>query len=500
MSATQARVEHQHPSRGWVYPARIVPRWRFGLVWAILVAVVGGPASWTPAATVPSVLIKGVPHVVQKPDFCGEACVAAYLAKLGQKLDQDDVFNASGLDPVLGRGCYTRDLVAAVRTLGFRPGNVWYPTTTAGLSDALRAQWRAIYDDLAVGVPSILCMHYDNRPNTSEHFRLILGYDAGRDEIVYHEPAEAAGAYRRMPRATLYELWPLRHEGGATLIRLRLAREAADTPPVIRHHARGAFTAADYAQHIMKLKRKVPAKGFTLVVSPPFVVIGDDSAEEVRRRADGTVKWAVDRLKSMYFSKDPHDILDIWLFQDDDSYRTHCREIFGETPDTPYGFFSPQHRALIMNISTGGGTLVHEIVHPFVAANFPECPAWFNEGLGSLYEQTGEENGRIHGYPNWRLPGLQKAVRAGRVPSFHTLCSTTTDEFYSHDKGTNYAQARYLCYYLQQRDLLQKYYRQFHRDCHADPTGYETLKSVLGEDDMKAFQKRWEEYVLKLHR
>ena len=51
-----------------------------------------------------------------------------------------------------------------------------------------------------------------------------------------------------------------------------------------------------------------------------------------------------------------------------------------------------------MNISTGGGTLVHEIVHPFVAANFPNCPAWFNEGLGSLYEQSGEVNGAIHGY------------------------------------------------------------------------------------------------------
>ena len=35
-----------------------------------------------------------------------------------------------------------------------------------------------------------------------------------------------------------------------------------------------------------------------------------------------------------------------------------------------------------MNISTGGGTLVHEIVHPFIEANFPACPPWLNEGLG----------------------------------------------------------------------------------------------------------------------
>ena len=48
-----------------------------------------------------------------------------------------------------------------------------------------------------------------------------------------------------------------------------------------------------------------------------------------------------------------------------------------------------------MNISTGGGTLVHEIVHPFIQSNFPNCPSWFNEGLGSLYEQCRERNGKI---------------------------------------------------------------------------------------------------------
>ena len=32
--------------------------------------------------------------------------------------------------------------------------------------------------------------------------------------------------------------------------------------------------------------------------------------------------------------------------------------------------------------------LVHEMVHPFMDADFPACPAWFNEGLASLYEQS----------------------------------------------------------------------------------------------------------------
>ena len=151
-----------------------------------------------------------------------------------------------------------------------------------------------------------------------------------------------------------------------------------------------------------------------------------------------------------------------------------------------------------MNIATGGGTLVHEIVHPFVAANFPECPAWFNEGLGSLYEQCGEEDGQIHGYTNWRLPGLQKAIRKKRVPSFKTLCSTTSEEFYEKDKGTNYAQARYLCYYLQQQGLLRKFYRRFHANRKKTrPATPRSRKSSAG-NDMAEFQQEWEAYVLKL--
>ncbi len=173
-----------------------------------------------------------------------------------------------------------------------------------------------------------------------------------------------------------------------------------------------------------------PSDGFTIVIAAPFVVIGDDQPADVRRRAKNTVEWAVERLKAAYFEKDPADILDVWLFKNKSSYQQNAEKLFGEKPDTPYGYFSAEHRALVMNIATGGGTLVHEIVHPFVAANFPKCPSWFNEGLGSLYEQAGEEDGEIHGYTNWRLPGLQEAIQKKRVPSFRTLCSTTTNEFY----------------------------------------------------------------------
>jgi hypothetical protein len=151
-----------------------------------------------------------------------------------------------------------------------------------------------------------------------------------------------------------------------------------------------------------------------------------------------------------------------------------------------------------MNIATGGGTLVHEIVHPFMKANFPECPAWFNEGLASLYEQCGEKDGRMYGYTNWRLKGLQIAIDAGDLPPFQELTSTDDIAFYTDDRHTNYAQARYLCYYLQEHGLLVRYYHEFSENCKTDPTGYNTLKKVLNENDMTAFKNKWEKFVMKL--
>ncbi len=253
-----------------------------------------------------------------------------------------------------------------------------------------------------------------------------------------------------------------------------------------------------YEARASEIRTKLKDRGFTVVAQPPFVVVGDDHPDVVDQWAREVVKSTVDRLKKEYFAKDPANVLEIWLLKDEASYRKHAREFFNDEPSTPYGYYSPSKKALIMNIATGGGTLVHEIVHPYIEANFPDCPAWFNEGLGSLYEQSGTVNGRIHGYTNWRLRGLQNGIRNKKVPMFQKLTAMSDSEFYREDTGTNYAQARYLMYYLQEKGLLANFYKRFSANVKTDPTGYKTLQSVLRERDMNAFQKKWEAFVAKL--
>jgi len=236
---------------------------------------------------------------------------------------------------------------------------------------------------------------------------------------------------------------------------------------------------------------------FTVVVEAPFIVAGDEAPEMVRRRAAGTVRWAAERLKQDFFESDPPTI-EIWLFRDSRSYLHHARTRFGDTPDTPYGYYSPTHRALVMNIATGGGTLVHEMVHPFMRANYPACPPWLDEGLASLFEQSDERDGHIRGLTNWRLEGLQQAIRANTVPSFHALTHLDADGFYGEGSGLHYAQARYLLYYVQEQGLLVRFFKEAKAHHAEDPTGYETLKRVLGVKDVAQFEREWKRFVLGL--
>ena len=50
----------------------------------------------------------------------------------------------------------------------------------------------------------------------------------------------------------------------------------------------------DFDAHVKALKKRLPHAGFSIVVQKPFVVVGDESAFDVNRRAKRTVKWAVD--------------------------------------------------------------------------------------------------------------------------------------------------------------------------------------------------------------
>lgn len=255
-----------------------------------------------------------------------------------------------------------------------------------------------------------------------------------------------------------------------------------------------------YKQHVAELKTRLDKLGLgdmEIRIEEPFVVIGEGTQKQLAQSAQ-TVRWAADILEKDFFEKRPTLILDVFLFDTAASYERGVKKLTGESPTTPYGFYSRANKGLFMNIATGGGTLVHEIVHPYVEADFPNAPPWLNEGLGSLFEQSSERDGHIIGLTNWRLAGLQKSLAKDGVPTFKELAALDTDAFYGDDSGTHYAQSRYLLYYMQEKGVLRDFYKAFRTARTKDPTGYATLVKSLGEKDMTDFQKRWTQFVAKL--
>lgn len=259
--------------------------------------------------------------------------------------------------------------------------------------------------------------------------------------------------------------------------------------------AAGEPSAADLTTRKDALEKQLAGAGFNVVIEGPFVVVGDEGKKMVEKRAAGFMRWTIGLLEKDFFSKRPDKLIEVWLFKNEKTFKAGAKKYFNDEPDTPYGYYSPDRDALVMNIGPGAGTLSHELVHPYLEANFPNVPSWFNEGLASLYERPIEKKGHIWGLPNWRLPNLKKEIKVNTLPALDTLLKSTRDGFYEAAYDS-YAYARYLLLYLQEQGKLHDFYEKFVADA-KDPTGQAALEAVLGQD-IATFEPIWRKWVLAL--
>lgn len=235
-----------------------------------------------------------------------------------------------------------------------------------------------------------------------------------------------------------------------------------------------------------------------VVVRPPFVVGGDLEAGDLERWYRRTISPAAQALATSYFSAAPSEPVCVLLFADEGSYSRHARGLYGDEGVSVYGYYKPRLRTLVINISTGGGTLVHELTHALMDFDFPAVPDWFNEGLASLHEQCRfrDDGSGIDGLENWRLPILQEAIDRERLRSLESLIAD--DDFRQGDVGLNYAQARYFCLYLQRHGLLETYFHRFRANQADDPLGIATVSEVLPDKSWHEIDDDFRRWALDL--
>jgi len=215
------------------------------------------------------------------------------------------------------------------------------------------------------------------------------------------------------------------------------------------------------------------------IVRPPFVVAGDVSTGKLASYA----KWSVVRparaMWKAYFTKKPDRVITIYLFAGKKNYDPFAKKDYPGGGRPYFGYYLPTEQRLVMDISTGSGTLVHELTHALIVYDFPDLPTWFNEGLASLHEQCSVRETTIVGLTNWRLAGLQAAIKKGTLRSLKDL--VTKRDFYGPLQGANYAQARYFVMYMQTKGLLGTFYRHFRAHHSGEGADVKAIEHVFGK-------------------
>ena len=219
----------------------------------------------------------------------------------------------------------------------------------------------------------------------------------------------------------------------------------------------------------------------SLIVKPPFVVASDVSHVEAERYCVETAQPALNALQAGFSFMPPKHPVTIVLFSNAGEYVRYCATLTGKSSgqNSVYGIYDPNSRTIVVNLNSGDGTIVHELVHALADGEKAGIPLWLNEGIASLHEhcRLSRSSGvpRIMPLHNWRLRILRKAIVEGSLPPVTEL--TDSASYHQERESLFYAHARYFCFYLHDLGLLEELYSAFRNNHEDDPTGKLALKS-----------------------
>lgn len=238
----------------------------------------------------------------------------------------------------------------------------------------------------------------------------------------------------------------------------------------------------------------------TVLIRPPFVLAGDMPEDVLERLHRDVVQPTERALNVGFFDSLPTEPITIVAFAKEAGFRDFARRVDRRQPESYYGYYLRSHRRLVVNVSTGAGTLAHELTHALAHFDFPNMPEWFDEGLASVFEQSefSETGHRLTGTDNWRVHLLLRALHDNRLRKTDELVQGRSVR--ANHESIDYAHARYVCLFLQDQQLLEPFYRKLRSRAESDPTGWQTLREVVASEaasDIDADFRRW---VVKYHK
>ncbi|MEO8512412.1 MAG: hypothetical protein ABI543_02510 [Ignavibacteria bacterium] len=242
------------------------------------------------------------------------------------------------------------------------------------------------------------------------------------------------------------------------------------------------FPNLDYNK-VIKEQSKIISSGMSITVFKYFVIFSDLDDELTYKLIDTDIRNTVEAMTNNYVNKLPDIVTPIYLFSEYDDYKEFVLKNYDipENDISPYGFFKISKNVIVIRYVSWKGSILHEITHRFIKADFPNAPSWFDEGFASLNEKSVYKNGNLIGDFSLRIIPLRRAINEDTYTGLQYLMETNDNELYGKRAPYYYAQARYLLMYLQENGMLDKYYRNF-RDTHEnDNTGISQIKEITGK-------------------
>lgn len=251
------------------------------------------------------------------------------------------------------------------------------------------------------------------------------------------------------------------------------------------------FASFNYQEIIVRHSPILPPN-MTITKFKYFVVFSDLDEKTTYSIIDNDIRNAIDAMVNSYVSKTPDSATAVFLFNDFEDYKkfTLKNTDIEEKDLSPYGYYKISQNIIVIRYVSWKGSTKHEISHRFTKADFPDAPSWFDEGLSSLHEKSVFKDGKLTGEFSWRIVAIRRAISDNKYTGIKHLMKTNDDELYGKRTSFYYAQARFLLMYLQEKGLLEKYYKLFKETYNEDKTGIKQLEKILG----KSINKIDEEY------
>ncbi|HUE14302.1 MAG TPA: hypothetical protein VMR25_09070 [Planctomycetaceae bacterium] len=246
-----------------------------------------------------------------------------------------------------------------------------------------------------------------------------------------------------------------------------------------------------------ELMHRLGARFFS-IVHTPFVIAGDLAAADLERHYRETIAPTARALAIAYFDRPPTRPISIVLLSGDEAYQSCVERLDGQRRPAFAGYYERSDRRIVINAETGEGTIAHELAHALGHFDFPDMPEWFDEGFASLHEEArfSDDHLRITGMPNWRSRYLLPALQKRTLRPLESLIAEARVR--PNQQAVDYAHARYFCLFLQERGLLEPFYRKFRLAVPGDPSGLRTLHALFDVNDLAPIDDQFRAWALAL--